>query len=378
MSVTNCRVCGQKFFDEALLQFKNMPKSAQYFPDSHLLNEDNGVDLDVFQCSGCGLIQLSNYPVPYYKEVIRAAGISAEMSEFRKNQFKEFVDKYSLWNKRVIEIGSGKGEFLSIMKTFVEDTSGIEYSNESVEHCKSLGLNVSEEYIDNCNIQLSNSPFDAFFILNFLEHMPEPNVVLSGIYNNLTDDGVGLVEVPNFDMIISCNLFSEFINDHLFYFTKDSLTSLLNLNGFEIISLNIVWHGYIISAEVRKRKQIDLSSFYKSQLSLTNELSEYIYRFESGKIAVWGAGHQALAVLSLTGISEKIKYVIDSAQFKQNKYTPATHLPVYAPDILQSDPVDAVIIMAASYSDEVARIIRQQFNNNIQISILRDYGLEIL
>ena len=43
---------------------------------------------------------------------------------------------------------------------------------------------------------------------------------------------------------------------------------------------------------------------------------------------------------------------------------------------LREKPVDAVIVMAASYSDEVAKKIRQNFDKNIDVSILRDYGLE--
>ena len=89
-----------------------------------------------------------------------------------------------------------------------------------------------------------------------------------------------------------------------------------------------------------------------------------------------GAGHQALAIISLTNLAGKIRYVVDSAPFKQGKYTPATHLSIVSPDALESDPVDAVIVMAASYSDEVARIIRQKFDRNINISIVRDFGLE--
>jgi len=80
----------------------------------------------------------------------------------------------------------------------------------------------------------------------------------------------------------------------------------------------------------------------------------------------------------LTNLSDGIKYVVDSAAFKQGKYTPATHIPIVSPDILHSDPVDAVIVMAASYSDEVARIIRQKFDRNIDIYILRDFGLEVV
>ena len=61
------------------------------------------------------------------------------------------------------------------------------------------------------------------------------NNVLRSINNNLIDDGVGLIEVPNFDMILKKSLFSEFISDHLFYFTKETLKSTLQYNGFKII-----------------------------------------------------------------------------------------------------------------------------------------------
>ena len=46
------------------------------------------------------------------------------------------------------------------------------------------------------------------------------------------------------------------------------------------------------------------------------------------------------------------------------------------PGRLSSDPVDAVIVIAAAYSDEVAGIIRKKFGKKIKVSILRDFGLE--
>ena len=55
--------------------------------------------------------------------------------------------------------------------------------------------------------------------MSYLEHLPDPNTVLQGISYNLNEDGIGLVEVPNFEMILEKNLYSEFIIDHLFYFT---------------------------------------------------------------------------------------------------------------------------------------------------------------
>jgi hypothetical protein len=121
-----------------------------------------------------------------------------------------------------------------------------------------------------------------------------------------------------------------------------------------------------------------LSDFQSYQAKLKNETEKYLSLFKDKKVAIWGASHQALAILSLLNLSGRIEYVIDSAKFKQGKFTPATHIPIVAPDKLNSDPVDAVIVMAAGYSDEVVKIIRQKFDKKINISILRDFGLEII
>jgi len=347
-------------------------------PDAQSLDGDIGVELKVYQCAGCGLVQLSNDPVPYYREVIRASSVSAEMRDFREIQFRSFVERYVLQNKKIIEIGCGRGEFLSLMQQFVVDAHGLEYSRKSVAQCVKSGLKVSSGFIENTDYKLNHGPFDAFFILNFLEHLPDPNSMLGGIYNNLTDAGIGLVEVPNFDMILKKKLFSEFIGDHLFYFTKETLSTTLWLNGFEIIDCNEKWYDYIISAVVKKRNRIDISDFYQYQAQLKNEIEGYIRLFKNKKVAIWGASHQALAIISLLNLADKIIYVIDSAEFKQGKFTPATHIPIVSPDKLYADPADAIIVMAAGYSDEVARIIRQKFNKDINIAIVRDFGLEMV
>lgn len=376
MTIHACRVCGAEYFGEPLLRYENMPKAAQNFPDADSVEYEKGVDLTVCQCSGCGLVQLSNDPVPYYREVIRAAAFSEVVKAFKARQFAGFLQKYSLQGKKIIEIGCGRGEFLSLLQSLDVKAYGLEYSETAVAACVQNGLKVSKGYLDSGVTALANGPFDAFLLLMFLEHMADPNSALKGIYNNLTEDAVGLVEVPNFDMMLRNKLFSEFIGDHLLYFSRETLRTTLCLNGFDVIECDELRDNYVISAIVKKRGKLDISSFYDYQTKIKTELDEYIGRFKAQKVAIWGAGHQALAIIALTKIADKIKYVVDSAPFKQGKYTPATHIPIVSPNKLESDPVDTVIVMAASYSDEVASIIRQTYNN-IQIAILKDYGLDI-
>ena len=377
-SLKKCRVCGLKLADPPLLSYINMPKAAQFLPDVFSLEKDHGIDLIVCQCSGCGLIQLFNDPVAYYREVVRASAFSDEMRDFRVAQFSRIVRQFQLEGKRVIEIGCGCGEYLSILQQQGVEPYGLEYSVESVEYCAKAGLDVSKGFVDSRDCRLGHAPFDAFVMLNFLEHLPEPVETLSGISGNLADDGVGLVEVPNFDMILHNKLFSEFTSDHLCYFTRDTLSLALSMSGFEVIECNEEWHRYIISALVRKRRKLDASSFQNQQARVTDELKEYISRFGPKSVAIWGAGHQAFSVMAFMEIGDKVKFVLDSASFKQGRFTPATHIPIVSPDTLNSDPVDAVIIMAAGYSDEVLRTMQQKFPGISNVAVLRDYGLELV
>lgn len=373
----HCRVCGMELFSEPLLEWPNMPRAAQYLPEAQALATETGVDLVVRQCSGCGLVQLWGEPVPYYRDVIRAAGISSEMRAFRAQQFADFLEQYSLRGQRVLEVGCGRGEYLTIMQEVGAKAYGLEHLPESVVACRQQGLAVQEGFMEGADTRLPEAPFEAFFTLNFLEHQPTPKNFLRGIWHNLVPQGIGLVEVPNFDMMLRQRLFSEFTTDHLLYFTAETLATTLEVSGFEVLDSRVVWHDYILSAIVRKRTALDASEFARYPEKLKAQLNAYLAGFAPGEVAVWGAGHQAFAVLALAELGGKIRYVVDSAPFKQNRFTPATHLPIVPPQTLETDPVAAVIVMAAGYSDEVAATLRDRYPK-VQVALLRDYGLQTL
>jgi SAM-dependent methyltransferase len=375
----NCKACSRELIRTPILRFENMPGVAQNFPDAQTLASDRGVDLEVFQCSGCGLVQLDMEPVPYFRDVIRAAGFSPDMGKFRRSQFTEFLKKYSLSNRKIIEIGCGRGEYASLMQECGGSVYGLEHSAESVAECMKKGLRVTQGFLDDRQQKIPGGPFDAFFVLNFLEHIPDLSSFLQGIAHNLSEGAVGLVEVPNFDMILRDQMFCEFMTDHLYYFTKESLRTVLSLNGFEVIECGEVWHSYILSAVVKKRARVNLQDFDGQRKKLEQDLQEYVGRFPPLSVATWGAGHQALATLSLSKLQGKIKYVVDSAPFKQGKFTPATHLPIVSPDAMMADKdLAAIIVMGASYSDEIVRDLQSKYKKKVSIAVLRSNHLETI
>lgn len=213
-----------------------------------------------------------------------------------------------------------------------------------------------KERIENVSIDMD------FVSCNNLEHQPKPNEYLAQF------EGVGVIEVPNFNMIYQKRLFAEIMLDHLLYFTEDTLRFTMTYNGFDVIEIKSVWQDYILSATVRKREELCLSPFREQQEKLKANLDEYIYHH--GRVAIYGASHQALAYIAM--LQPEVQFVVDDAPFKQNRFTPVGNIPIYNLNALQD--VDAVIIMGAGYSDEMAN----NLNFDGSVAIMRDWGVEVV
>lgn len=357
----NCRFCGARLPNVPVLSYHNMPARAQDFPTKADLDADRGIDLEILQCPACGLIQIGGEPVSYYRDVLRAVGISEDMKRFRREFFRAFISRFNLENRRIIEIGAGRGEYMELFAGLGADVSGLEHRAESVDAGLKKGLKMFRGFVEGPEYELPGGPYDAFYIMSFLEHIPNPNDFLQGIALGIKEGGVGIVEVPNGDFILRNHLFSEFMLDHLSYFTEGTLRFTLEKNGFQVLSCDSIWHDYILSAVVQKRTVCtQWDRFQNHQDELVNSIRGYADKIcgAGGRLAVWGAGHQALALLSLAELKDRVICVVDSAPFKQGRYTPATHIPVVAPDRIGCEKIDAVLIMAGSYNREIVKIMQ--------------------
>lgn len=376
--VRKCLVCGSDLVAEPLLVFNNMPASAQNIPGREEVEADKGITLNLHQCKGCGLVQFDCEPVPYYKDVIRSGGFSTTMVNLRRNQYTHLIETYKLARKKFIEVGCGRGEFLSVLTEFPVQAYGIENKEELVAIARDNGLNVTKNFLDSGNDRLENGPFDVFLSFNFFEHQPNPNGMLQGIYNNLTEDGMGLITVPSLEYILEHNGYYEFIHDHLVYYTFDTLEFALNKNGFEVLEKEMV-NRDTISMIVRKKKKIDVSKIAESYNSICTEINSYIdsLNAKGKKVAIWGASHQGFTLASTAKLTKKVEYIIDSAPFKQGKYAPASHIPIVSPDDAGKHPVDVIIIMAPGYTDEIAGIIKEKYGEQVEIAVMMTKTLQM-
>lgn len=373
-----CLICGANLEESQILFVcNNMPGSAQDIPTKEDLPKDEGIELKLVQCKFCGLVQIPTEPVHYYKKVIRAGGGSKTMVDLRHEQYTEFLSRFDLKGKKILEVGCGKGEFLKIWEDYDVCAVGIEYDQGMVDLAHEEGLDVYKAYADNADTVLPKAPYDAFVQFNFLEHQPHPNEMLQCIYNNLTEEGVGLITVPSLEYILKYDGYYELIKDHIAYYSEETLKFLFQKNGFEIIDCHTV-NRDTHSILVRKRKKVDVSNWKTNFESLKKELFDYVdgYVSQGKKVAVWGASHQGFTLIPSLGLSDKIAYIIDSAPFKQGKYAPASHVPIFNKSHYFEEPVASIMIVAPGYTDEIANIIKTELSADIDIRTLRSNHLE--
>ncbi len=363
MNGTTCRLCGELLLDPPALTLERVPVGAQAFLDSPGdLNQHATVDLILAECAGCGLLQLRNQPVAYYREVITASSVSATVLSARRQQFCAFIDEFGLQGKKVIEVGCGKGHLLDTLEELGVQAWGLESGSASVAAGRAHGRRILEGYPGETTA--SDPIFDAFFCFNFLEHSPHPGEFLKGVRGLLKDGAVGIVEVPNFDNDISIQRHYDLVIDHLLNFTSQTLGLTLAFSGFDVLSVGTCWDGDSIRMVVRKSAPSNYQN-WKTNNPVLGKMNDILADPESGRVAVWGASHEGLTLVSM--VNHLPVCILDSAQFKQGKYEPSRGIPIVAPGELESRKIDTVIVLAAIYSEEVVQTLvhRMGFCGNI-------------
>ncbi|MEE1010348.1 MAG: class I SAM-dependent methyltransferase [Agathobacter sp.] len=375
-----CIVCGAKLIKPCLYMCKNMPNEAQTLPKKDELVSDMPTDYGVYQCSGCGLVQLNCEPVKYYKDSTRAGERCEALVKLRQEQYSYLIDKYNLNGKKIFEIGAGKGGFLKTLVEMTEynvEASGIENNEEFVKIAREQeGVNVFEGYLSDENMKIEGGPFDAFVSFAYIARLTEPNNVLRCMYNNLKDDGVGLVQVPSLEHLLENGGFFDITKDHIAYYDENTLRFLLENAGFEVVEHGVVSKLYIY-AIVKKKKVINLAEKWSYVEKLKQEITNYVRenRRNGKKIAVWCAGHFAFTILSVAELGDDISYIIDNASFKQDRYSPASHIPIFSPKHFKEEPVDIILILGPIYIDEIVNEIRTKCSADISIATMDNNGL---
>lgn len=153
-------------------------------------------------------------------------------------------------NRRLLDIGSGTGEFLHACRLQGFDIQGIEPSESGRKYS-------SEEYKIEAHTEeklknFEESSFDFITMWHVLEHVYHLNDRIEEIYRLLAKDGFLIVAVPNLESY-DASLYKEYwaaydVPRHLYHFSKRDIERLFGRHNFKLIqTLPMKFDAYYVS-----------------------------------------------------------------------------------------------------------------------------------
>jgi SAM-dependent methyltransferase len=105
---------------------------------------------------------------------------------------------------RVLEVGSYVGGLLAIANHYGCAATGIDVGRATSDFTRSLGFDVRTGELD--GHRFPTATFDAVFVMNCFEQLPEPAATLRECRRLLRDDGSLVIRTPNADFVRAAHL----------------------------------------------------------------------------------------------------------------------------------------------------------------------------
>ena len=112
---------------------------------------------------------------------------------------QKFYLPYFQGRSRVLDLGSGRGEFLALMKQNGVGARGVDNDAESVALCRGKGLEVEQADLFAHLATLADESLDGVFSSQVVEHLPPARLpeLVALIAQKLEPGGVVAIETPN-------------------------------------------------------------------------------------------------------------------------------------------------------------------------------------
>ena len=335
-------------------------------------------DIALGHCSHCGFIAntvfdptVHNYSAQYEE----TQGFSGTFQAFHRRLAEEMIEKYDLHGKKMIEIGCGKGEFLSLLCE-MGNNSGVGFDPAFVsERNPSAGDTKVEFVADFYWEKYAHVQGDFVCCKMTLEHIPDTANFVRTVRRSVGDryDTVVFFQVPDMSRVLRDLAFWDIYYEHCSYFSAESLSLLFQRAGIrrdgclDRLRRSIpddygqaVAHHCIFGtpSRIRRRMNKDIQFFTEHQAArMASWRSKLEETRSSGKRAVvWGSGSKGVAFLTALNLHTpdcEIEYVVDINPFREGKYMAGTGQEIVSPAFLKRYKPDLAIAMNPIYQPEI-------------------------
>lgn len=343
---TGCRICGAVPLDE-WLDFGAQALTNRFL---HSANEEEYTHpLAVGVCRQCATVQLRdrvpveqmrprfdwisyNEPEGHLDELAKVISQLPGLSTNSAISGLTYKDESTL--RRLQSLGF-QGGWLADMKSDL----GVDHPFSGIE---SVQANLTPATANHL-IEKHGRP-DVLLFRHVLEHSHDIAQSLAFLKSVVAPDGYIVFEMPDARRALERLDYSTVWEEHLFYFTPQTLQYVLERAGFEVVFLESYFYTLENSlvAIVRPGASHNATPFDRTEE--LRRAQHFIHGFRDvrwrhqqllrdlrdsvGRIAFLGAGHLSAAFICLYGLDNDIDLVVDDNPKKQGLFMPGSHLPI--------------------------------------------------
>lgn len=387
MTMYKCRLCFQLEVTK-IIDLGNSPPSNSYLDKKKIDKKEAYFPLRIFVCNSCWLVQTEdfvNIDEIFNDEYAYFSNFSSTWNKHCKNYADKVIEKFSLnQNSLFVEIASNDGTLLNYFQINSIPHLGIEPTYSTAQVSKAQNHNVIQEFFTpELAFKLTSEGKYADLIAanNVIAHVPNLNQFITAFTILLKNDGVITFEFPYVLNLFELNQFDTIYHEHFSYFSIISFSYLIHKYDLEIFDIEFIsTHGGSIRAYCQKKYtgtnlitdkvstalnneyllKMDGIKFYLVQQEKINNIKNNLLyflikcKFESKKVIAYGAAAKGNTFLNYAGIKQDlINFVCDLNQFKQNKFMPGSHIPIYDLTMIEKYRPDYILILPWNIKDEI-------------------------
>jgi SAM-dependent methyltransferase len=327
-------------------------------------------------CTACGFISniafdptVQDYFVAYEE----TQAFSPRFQEFMGDLAARWIDRHDLRGKTVLEIGSGKGEFLLLMSELggnrgIGIDPGFDPARVATE---TIDVDFVKDYYSDRYAHLNA---DAVICRHTLEHIQDVSGLLGLVRRYAArENSVLLFELPDVWRVLREVAFWDIYYEHVSYFTPGSLARAFRRAGFEVVDLALDYDDQYILIEGRLstntteppshplEESVDdvVSAARQFSAEFAHHHSTWVQTLASAhdrgeRVVLWGAGSKAVAFLTTLGtMSHMIEYAVDINPHKQGTFLAGVGQQIVQPDFLRDYRPTIIIAMNPVYLAEI-------------------------
>ena len=380
-----CRFCNNTNV-KRFLELGEMPLANAFLTEDEVNTiKEPKFPLDVFFCEDCGLVQIGHVvpPQDLFKDYIYFSSTSDAVHKHAQYLAQSFKKRFKLHdNSFVVEIASNDGCVLNYFKKLDMNILGVEPAENIAKVAVDSGI---ETYIDFFNEETARKIKDKYgntdviLARHVFAHVPEIHSFMRGLKLLLNMNGVIAIEAPYLVDFVEKVEFDTIYHEHLSYLSLRPMSKLFKKYGMEIFDVeHFDIHGgsliYYISNEGTHEVSLKVGQYTENEIQKGFDDIDTYYDFadktsqikaklidllnqlkhDGNTIAAYGAPAKGNTLLNYCDIStDLIDYIVDKSKYKQDLYTPGTHIPVYSPERLLEDMPDYTLLLAWNFADEI-------------------------